>query len=536
MGLVAACGDGARKESPPPSLSIGGLAPDGTLPACVWEPERAQGNFVLRNDAELPAKVRIAHSGGVPLTVDVFPRAEVPIPFVVPIEVKSIGIRIVWEGGQTVSGSLVLRPTVDERLIDLAPDVIDVVGGSVAHVWVRNRARVPARVELEAEPGMQLAQAIVDVPLLGIERVALDLSDPKHAWYAGDVVRVRGADCGNGPTKEASTSLSAFSAHIAEAVAAGDRHTCARSADGAVVCWGDNSEAQLARPVRSPSDSSRDPLVVAGLESGVSQIATGRAHTCALRDGKVLCWGASREGQCGIWTNGRAESPREVALPRRAVAVFAGANASCATLDDATLYCWGRILGASATTLPTPIGIVGVHEMAITYARWCAVDGGRVLRCWGKEPGDGSAATTTPVVVSDAIDHVVAGTGFTCGIHHGDDELPPIPPGSVVCWGETNGSTERWPRVVVTDADPRIVSSLSASGIRLCRAGDIVLCGSPFGPATEVFPHGVAAVANGGTHTCAIFGGGKLACVGTGDRGQTGTTTASGNVAGFDGP
>jgi hypothetical protein len=71
------------------------------------------------------------------------------------------------------------------------------------------------------------------------------------------------------------------------AIAAGSGHTCALMAGGAVKCW----------------SSGNAPIDVAGLASGVSAITAGQGHTCALTSsGAVKCWGDNWEGQLG---NGR---------------------------------------------------------------------------------------------------------------------------------------------------------------------------------------------------------------------------------------
>jgi alpha-tubulin suppressor-like RCC1 family protein len=44
-------------------------------------------------------------------------------------------------------------------------------------------------------------------------------------------------------------------------------------------------------------------------------IATGDAHTCAvLSDGSVACWGATGDGQAGLWNGTYASAPVTVDL------------------------------------------------------------------------------------------------------------------------------------------------------------------------------------------------------------------------------
>ena len=87
-------------------------------------------------------------------------------------------------------------------------------------------------------------------------------------------------------------------------ITAGNSHTCALITSGGVKCWGAGGNGQLGNgatsgPQRTPVD------VVAtggggGTLSGVTQIAAGGYHTCALTtSGGVKCWGSGTYGQLG---------------------------------------------------------------------------------------------------------------------------------------------------------------------------------------------------------------------------------------------
>jgi len=91
------------------------------------------------------------------------------------------------------------------------------------------------------------------------------------------------------------------------AVSAGGSHTCAVNATGAVVCWGANGSGQLGDGTQI---SKPVPAAVRGLESGVSAVAAGFGHTCAVKStGAVVCWGDNQRGQLGDGTNIRRTRP-----------------------------------------------------------------------------------------------------------------------------------------------------------------------------------------------------------------------------------
>lgn len=81
------------------------------------------------------------------------------------------------------------------------------------------------------------------------------------------------------------------------AIAPGERHTCVLTNRGGVACWGDNSHGQLGH-FRSPSEAV--PVEAPGFANGVTGIAVGGMHTCALSaGGGVRCWGFNDQGQLG---------------------------------------------------------------------------------------------------------------------------------------------------------------------------------------------------------------------------------------------
>ena len=102
----------------------------------------------------------------------------------------------------------------------------------------------------------------------------------------------------------------------AKVVAAGYSHTCAIATDGSVWCWGDNRTGQLGRetePCDADLCSNPIPTVVSGLPSEVIAITAAYLWTCAIdRDGAVWCWGQNSDGQLGDGTLTARSLPKRV--------------------------------------------------------------------------------------------------------------------------------------------------------------------------------------------------------------------------------
>lgn len=125
-------------------------------------------------------------------------------------------------------------------------------------------------------------------------------------------------------------------------VSAGARHVCAVSG-GLVYCWGDDSDGQLGRGVGSGFSSTAVQISSLVL-SGVTQVAAGSEHTCALTSaGQVYCWGANGSGQLGLGVTGPAQdSPILVSEVQDIVEISAGAYHTCARRESGAAYCWGE--------------------------------------------------------------------------------------------------------------------------------------------------------------------------------------------------
>ena len=138
------------------------------------------------------------------------------------------------------------------------------------------------------------------------------------------------------PTLTATTSASPGFAKIA----AGDSHTCALTLGGGVKCWGANWGGQLGD---GTTTNRGVPVNVNGLTSGVTALVTGYDHTCALtRTGGVKCWGANWDGQLGNGTTTNRGVPVDVnGLTSGVTALAAGSSHTCALTTTGGVKCWG---------------------------------------------------------------------------------------------------------------------------------------------------------------------------------------------------
>jgi alpha-tubulin suppressor-like RCC1 family protein len=194
----------------------------------------------------------------------------------------------------------------------------------------------------------------------------------------------------------------------AAGVAAGAYHTCAVTVQGAVTCWGSNTEGQIGDD-RGCGLVCVTPVDVVGLSSGVAVLAAGGYHTCALTTaGGVLCWGYNFTGQVGDGTNNNIRrAPVHVSGLESGI-TFIAANGTfhghtCALTASGALTCWGDNaagqLGDGTTTDGlVPVDVAGLSSGVVGVApgnkHTCAIVAPATLTCWGDNAygqlGDGT--------------------------------------------------------------------------------------------------------------------------------------------------
>ena len=306
-------------------------------------------------------------------------------------------------------------------------------------------------------------------------------------------------------------------------IAANYAHTCALTSGGGVKCWGSNGYGRLGNGTTSNSNI---PVDVAGLTSGVSAIAAGLAHTCALTSGGgVKCWGWNAHGQLGTGTTSASSVPVDVlGLASAVTAIAPGREHTCALTSGGGVKCWGfngsgRLGNGTTTDSSVPVDVSGlasgVSAIAAGLAHTCALTSGGGVKCWGNNNGGQLGTGTTPA---------------------GD-------PRRDRAWEGANDNAQLGNYTTTDSSTPVDVSGL-ASGVSAIAAGYYHTCaltsgggvkcwGSNTGSLTPVdvsgLTSGVSAIAAGYYYTCALTSGGGVKCWGFNGSGQlgNGTTTSS---------
>ncbi len=183
-------------------------------------------------------------------------------------------------------------------------------------------------------------------------------------------------------------------------VAAGVGYTCAVKRDGSLWCWGANTYGNLG----DGTLASRSTPTRVGSEVDWRTVDTGAFYTtCGIRlDGNLWCWGQNVYGQVVGGTDTKVVAPQKQAGPGGWRSVDSGSLSTCGTLFNDTVSCWGRIIGVDATPLGTgtlsemgPVKDAAPSEPGAVGARFptfvCAQTKDDSTWCWGQN-NDGQLA------------------------------------------------------------------------------------------------------------------------------------------------
>ena len=255
---------------------------------------------------------------------------------------------------------------------------------------------------------------------------ALTTGGAAKCWGANGVGQL-----GDGTTTQALVPVDVFGlASGVSAIATYNGHSCALTTVGGIKCWGQNNSGQLGTGF--PPNSSLVPVDVISAQSmpaltGASAIAVNFASSCALKSGGVLCWGDNSVGQLGndliLFSSNTPvnvlSGPSSTPLVGVS-AIAAGRSHACALTSVGGLKCWGFNTsgqvgnGNNSRVISTPEDVIagpslpplsGVSAVSAGEVHTCALMNNGGVKCWGAnfngQLGDNSTASYrfTPVDV-----------------------------------------------------------------------------------------------------------------------------------------
>lgn len=340
------------------------------------------------------------------------------------------------------------------------------------------------------------------------------------------------------------------------AIAAGQLHTCALLSSGGVKCWGWNYLGQLGDSTTTDRNIAVD---VSGIASGMMAITAGEWYTCALTSGGgVKCWGSNFSGQLGDGTIINRSTPVNVVrLASSAIAIAAGSGHTCALLSGGGVKCWGwnyygQLGDGTLRQRSIPVDVTGLAGGVTTIAagqlHTCVLLSGGGVKCWGYN-GLGQLGDGTTMDRGKPVDVVRLASGVMTIAGGGAHTCVLLSDGGVKCFGY-NGDGQLGDSTIKNSSTPVDVVGL-ASGVASIAAGGVHTCAlllgggvkcwggnrdgqlgngmAPWDSSTPVdvvgLASGVTAIAAGGGNTCALLSGGGVKCWGDNSNGQLGDST-----------
>lgn len=317
---------------------------------------------------------------------------------------------------------------------------------------------------------------------------------------------------------------------LATSVSAGEHHTCAVR-DGRVYCWGRDQQGQLGQPPASFPNGADHPFKIsalgqAGGNKGIIAVAAGYNHTCALDgEGSVFCWGLNDRGQLG--------------------------NPAVA-MDNAPHFEQLQVVSANGTGV-----LSNVIAIAAGREHTCAVTTGTIV-CWGDNTS-GECGEKPVVAGQFSTPHDIGGTfvGANKTVTTGPLHTCASTGNTSTCWGtqaagELGLNADGGPPLVfvggaTTPTNPLLgkIGAIGAGEQHTCAQTTIgpifgAACwgdntfgqvgaldaGSFFLPRPVANLAGVDSVVTGARYTCALMKDKTVSCWGKNDLGQLGQGTA----------
>ena len=283
-------------------------------------------------------------------------------------------------------------------------------------------------------------------------------------------------------------------ADVAE-IAIGASTACARSKDGTVRCWGENTFGTVGDGTTIDRPA---PVQVPGLEH-VAEIAMSSTHACARHDdGTVDCWGLNFSGELGTVpvppTPGavaemgigavKVLTPARVPGLRDVVSIAVGTEVTCAKEKNDDVLCFGKVAPrALGQVEPTVVpALHGASEIVLNEGHpgttHCALFSDGSARCWGVQAGAGPLLRGSTLEQSPVPSTVIVGAAQLALAPTRACALDSA--GAVSCWGD-DGRGKKAPPAPVKLTRPASALAMGANhACALGRDGSVSCWGDSF--------------------------------------------------------
>lgn len=231
------------------------------------------------------------------------------------------------------------------------------------------------------------------------------------------------------PASQASPTPVAGGHRFAQISTGSTRAACGTTVDGAALCWGDGLYGQLGNGSIGPAAQAEAPVAVAGGHRW-KEVSVGLMHACGLTtEGAALCWGSNSSAQLGTSSYPASATPVPVGGGHTFASISAGGGSSCALDAAGAAYCWGLLrapAGPITASPPAPVpGGIAFRSITVGDGHACGLSAAGRAYCWGSNDygqiGSGSmqrGIVAEPVAVAGGhtFTQLTAGDNFTCGV------------------------------------------------------------------------------------------------------------------------
>ncbi len=237
-----------------------------------------------------------------------------------------------------------------------------------------------------------------------------------------------------------------------QSIATGARHGLALQADGSVLAWGDNRQAQLGGGKTVHASTARE----IPLPAKAAAVRTSNTGVLALDEqGNVWSWGTNRKGQLGDGT--RTDRPTPQVIFRGASGIVNGGDKGPSFLidRDGQPWWWGPLPSGANVAVPeraarVPARLVQIEHQARSTA---AIDDQGVVWSWGEGAAcAGTAAYTGPVAMKGLPRIQELRLAASAPARGSSDERAGEVPASRIIARDANGALWKW------GTDPRVSS------------------------------------------------------------------------------